>query len=245
MASENFEQFWDEYAFYYTKLNLSPVHKRFVEDTCRAVAACEGEEILDLGCGPGIIAKALAKYGARVTAVDYSKTMLQFATADISDTSLDSARPPRFVHADAYEYLKSIPDGSFDVVLASLFVSYIEAAVGRQSVLAEVFRVLRPGGRLIMSNPKPHAEFSRVLWKSGWTAIRHFIYAIQLLRYAFRFKRYDRQDKFHFLSRSETVELLTGSGFELDPSSAISASLADTVYLSVARKPPAQSGKNR
>lgn len=234
MASENLQQFWDEYALYYTKLNLSPVHQRFVADTCRAVAAREGEEILDLGCGPGIIAKALAKCGARVMAVDYSKTMLRFATEDVIDASRGFDGSLRFVHADAQEFLKSTADNSFDVVVASLLVSYIGTALSRQSVLAEVFRVLRPGGRLIMNNPKPHAEFSRVFWKSGWTAIRHIVYAVQLLRYAFRFKRFDRQDKFHFLSKKETVELLTGSGFEFEPSNAISASLADTVFLSVA-----------
>ena len=237
METEDFKKFWNKYAFYYTKLNLSPVHKRFVEDTCRAVAAREGEEVLDLGCGPGIIAKALSKSGARVTAVDYSETMLQYAKDNVTDTPLDSGRSPRFVHADAHEYLKSTPDDSFDVVLASLFLSYIEAADKRQSVLAEAFRVLRPGGRFIMSNPKPHPGFSRVFWKSGWTALRHIIYAIQLLRYAFRFNRFDRQGKFHFFSKRETVELLTGAGLALDPDTDIGTSLAETVYLIAARKP--------
>lgn len=232
MAAEDFKQFWDGYAFYYTRLNLSPVHQRFVSDTCQAVAAGSGEAILDLGCGPGIIAKALAKCGAQVTAVDYSEAMLKFARDGAAGATQLS-----FVHADAFEYLKTLSDRSFDVVLASLFISYVDGALGRAAVLAEIFRVLRPGGRLIMSNPKPDAEFSRVFWKSGWTALRHIVHAVKLLRYAGQFKRYDQQNKFHFLSKTETVALLRGAGFQIDADRDVSSSLADTVYLSVACKP--------
>jgi SAM-dependent methyltransferase len=65
------------------------------------------------------------------------------------------------------EYLRLTTSDSFELVLASLLLSYLETAEVRKRFLGQVFRVLRPGGCFIMSNLMPNPKFQRVLWKSG------------------------------------------------------------------------------
>ena len=99
--------------------------------------------ILDLCCGTGRHSIALAKRGYRVTGLDLSETLLSHAT------TLSAGLPVRFVHGDR----RSLPfsDGMFDVVL-NLFTSfgYFVEDRDNQRVLAEIHRVLKPGGRFLI-----------------------------------------------------------------------------------------------
>lgn len=234
MALDRAKRFWEDYAPYYTKLCLSPVHKQFTADTLKAISIQKGERILDLGCGPGHFTKLLSKEGGRVCAVDYSDAMMRKAREVLSQRHMqDKEDEVKLIRSDVQKYLKTVPNDSFDVVLTSLLVSYLEKP---ESAIVEIFRVLRPGGRFIMSNPMPNPPFSRVFWKSGWTALRYIFYAIQLLRYAEEIKQIERAGLFHFFTIQETRELLVRAGFE-QQSITTTLSLANTVYLTFAQKP--------
>lgn len=224
-------KFWEDYAPYYTKLALSPVYKQFVADTLKVISIRKGERILDLGSGPGHFAQSLSREGGRVSAVDYSQTMIEEAKKNPSQGLHDDGCV-EFIYSDVYPYLKSAANDSFDLVLASLLVSYLEKP---DFAIAEMFRVLRPGGRLIMSNPVPNPPFSAVFWKSGWTAFRYLFYAVQLLRYARKIKRFEQEGVFHFFTAQETQDLLIRAGFERN-SISMTTSLANTVYLTSATK---------
>jgi ubiquinone/menaquinone biosynthesis C-methylase UbiE len=225
-------QFWENYAPYYSKLALSPVYKQFLAHTVALIAARNGERILDLGSGPAQFARLLSDQGAQVTAVDYSEEMMR-AGRRAANRRGNPRFPIEFVHADVCQYLKTAASNSFDAVLASLLVSYLDNPA---AVVGEIFRVLRPGGRLIMSNPVPNPDFSVIFWKSGWTALRYLFFALQLLRYAAKIKRFEGQGVFHFFSLQETMDLLANAGFPRR-SIAVTRSLADTVYVSIATKP--------
>lgn len=105
-----------------------------------------GRRILDAGCGSGPIAAALRDRGATVTGFDSSVGMLKLARRRLgTDADLhlaDLAGPLPF------------PDGVFDDVIASLVLHYLEDWTGP---LAELRRVLRPGGRLIAAVEHPFA----------------------------------------------------------------------------------------
>lgn len=96
-------------------------------------AVAPGEEVLDVACGPGIVARALRDRGASVTAIDLTPAMLREAAASGA----------RLLRADALRL--PFRDASFDLVLCrNSFHHFPDAA----AALGEMARVLRPGGRL-------------------------------------------------------------------------------------------------
>ena len=110
-----------------------------------------GRRILDAGCGSGPLSAALRDRGALMAGCDSSAGMLELARRRLGDDAdlrvADLASPLPY------------PDGAFDDVVASLVLHYLEDWT---SPLAEIRRVLRPGGRLIASVNHPicgHALF--------------------------------------------------------------------------------------
>jgi SAM-dependent methyltransferase len=100
--------------------------------------------VLDLACGHGALANALAARGCRVTGLDSSAVFLDRARADAVATGV----PAEYVPGD----MRQLPawTGRFDrlVCWTSAF-GYFDDPTNR-TVLAEMVRVLRPGGRLAM-----------------------------------------------------------------------------------------------
>ncbi len=97
--------------------------------------------MLDLGCGEGVFASALAGAGASVVAAEVAEEPLRRARA---------ARPgPEYVLLDG-EGSWPLEDASFDVVWAGEVIEHVADTAGW---LSEVRRVLRPGGRLLLSTP--------------------------------------------------------------------------------------------
>lgn len=109
-----------------------------------------GERVLDLGCGTGTLLLRLASRvpGARIAGVDADPAMLRQAQAKATAAGISLDLAPAW--ADALPFA----DGSFDVVLSSLFFHHLQPNDKRRS-LREVLRVLRPGGRVLI------ADFSR------------------------------------------------------------------------------------
>ena len=102
-----------------------------------------GEAVLDLGCGAGFdafIAAALVGPEGRVVGIDLSSEMLAVAEAGRAQMGRDHMA----FCEDAAEALP-FPDASFDVALSNGVLSLVP---DKPAALREVFRVLRPGGRL-------------------------------------------------------------------------------------------------
>ncbi len=111
----------------------------------RAVGDPRGLDALDLGCGTGRHALWLARRGARVTAVDFSKGMLARAGAK------RGAARVRFVVHDLHRRLP-FPDRTFDLVVSGLVLEHLRDL---RRFFAEAHRVLRPGGRAVVSAMHP------------------------------------------------------------------------------------------
>jgi SAM-dependent methyltransferase len=105
-----------------------------------------GRRILDAGCGSGPLFAALRDRGAIVTGFDSSTGMLEQARRRLGDGA--DLRVAELGHPLPY------PDGAFDDVVASLVLHYLE---DWRPALAELRRVLKPGGRLIVSVDHPFA----------------------------------------------------------------------------------------
>ncbi|MFD8393545.1 class I SAM-dependent methyltransferase [Streptomyces sp. NPDC059680] len=103
-----------------------------------------GRRILDVGCGSGPLSAALRDRGAIVTGFDSSTKMLELARRRLGD---DTA-----LHTADLGSPLPFPDAAFDDVVASLVLHYLEDWT---TPLAELRRVLTPGGRLIVSVDHP------------------------------------------------------------------------------------------
>ena len=104
-----------------------------------------GKRILDLGCGAGERCTDYLKRGAaRVTGIDISEKMLAAAQIENSDPDITYLKMPM-------EDIGSIDD-TFDVVLSSLALHYVEDFSG---VVKNVYRLLCPGGIFLFSQEHP------------------------------------------------------------------------------------------
>ena len=114
------------------------------EELMRHAALAAGERVLDVACGTGATAvdaaMAVGAHGS-VVGVDLSGRMIEAARCRAADRAIANAT---FARMDA-ERLE-LPDASFDVVLCALGLMYVPDPA---RALAEMRRVLRPGGRLV------------------------------------------------------------------------------------------------
>ncbi len=102
-----------------------------------------GESVLDLGCGAGFdafVAAQLVGPGGRVVGVDLSREMLAVARASHAEAGF-----PQVEFREASIEALPFPDASYDVALSNGVLNLVPDKPG---ALAEIFRVLRPGGRL-------------------------------------------------------------------------------------------------
>jgi arsenite methyltransferase len=114
-----------------------------------ALAPQRGDAILDVGCGPGFYVADLLDHGATVTGVDSSPAMLAIARQRAPGACLLEGTATRLPVADA----------TFDRALSVQVFEYVAAVDGG---LAELRRVLRPGGRLLIWD----IDWSTVSWHS-------------------------------------------------------------------------------
>jgi demethylmenaquinone methyltransferase / 2-methoxy-6-polyprenyl-1,4-benzoquinol methylase len=113
--------------------------------------------LLDVGCGTGVGTWAMAKHlgpQTAVTGIDVTPSMIARAT-DPTRPRPDIA-PPRFLTADAMDL--PLSDGSF---AAAVGASVLYLVPDADRVLAELFRVLAPGGVLVFLEPRAGASLRR------------------------------------------------------------------------------------
>ncbi|MGA4803120.1 class I SAM-dependent methyltransferase [Streptomyces lavendulocolor] len=108
-----------------------------------------GRRVLDAGCGSGPLSAALRDRGAVVTGIDSSAGMLSLAERRLGDDA--------DLHQVDLRDRLPFDDGAFDVVVSSLVLHYLE---DWGPTLAELRRVLRPGGRLIASVDHPIVAYT-------------------------------------------------------------------------------------
>lgn len=103
------------------------------------LAAQPGERILDIGCGTGHQAAALAALGADVVGIDSDAAMLEIARAEHPEV--------RFAQVDAQDSdaLRAASGGAFDAVLSNAALHWMPR---QDDVIDGIAQVLRPGGRL-------------------------------------------------------------------------------------------------
>lgn len=106
-----------------------------------------GKTVLDAGCGPGLYTEWLQQQGAIVTAIDESPRMVAHVREKLPQVALHQA--------DLEHPSPFLTDGTFDLVLCAMVLLHVR---DWEPVLHEFYRVLTPGGVLVVSTIHPFAD---------------------------------------------------------------------------------------
>lgn len=141
------KKIWNLYAPLYKKaMNASSSDRlmyRYVAK--RAAQAAAGKDVLELAAGPGMLSKHIARTAKRVVATDYAEGMVAEAKKNV--------RAPNLTFAVADAENLPYPDDSFDMVLIANALHLLPQP---EKALAEIDRVLKPGGVLVAPNFVEH-----------------------------------------------------------------------------------------
>jgi demethylmenaquinone methyltransferase / 2-methoxy-6-polyprenyl-1,4-benzoquinol methylase len=119
------------------------LHRLWKRRVAALAAVKTGDRALDLCCGTGDIAFALANRGAEVTGLDFSDKMLEVAQARLQNRQ-STTGSLRFMQGDAQQL--PFPDHSFDAVTVGYGLRNLS---NWETGLGEMVRVAKPGGRII------------------------------------------------------------------------------------------------
>lgn len=108
------------------------------------LALAPGSRVLEVGCGAGFMAVALAQRGLRVHAIDPVEAMVELARRHAAEAGV--AGPLSVAIGDVYTL--AFEDGSFDLVIALGVIPWLERA---EQAIQEMARVTRPGGYVIVT----------------------------------------------------------------------------------------------
>jgi len=153
------------------------LHRRWKRRVAQLAAVRTGSRALDLCCGTGDLAFALAARGAEVVGLDFSEAMLAVAQSKAKSLKPEAANPasgvqnpesgvhsalrtPHFLHGDVQRI--PFPDRSFDIVTVGYGLRNLSSW---ETGLTEMARVAKPGGRLLVLDfGKPDVGLWRAIY---------------------------------------------------------------------------------
>ena len=181
-------RWWDRTSEFKPLHDINPLRCGFIDSKVQVV----GKEILDIGCGGGILSEALAQRGARVTGIDMGEAPLAVAKLHL----LESKCEVHYEKAEASAYAARYP-GRFDVVTC---LEMLEHVPDPAAIIASCFALLKPGGHLFVStinrNPK------------SW------LFAVVGAEYVLRMLPRGTHDYAKFIKPSELAAWTRRAGFE-------------------------------
>lgn len=230
-----------------------PPYRQLLADTLDLADPRPGQHWLDLGCGGGALSRGLWERSNGQVA-DVLGLDVAAANEKAYARLREGLTPPpgdriRFAVHDFSAGLGALASESFDGVVSGLSISYAEsfdAASGKWTtaaydrLLAEVFRVLRAGGRFVFSVNVPDPAWGKVARlsltgaaKSG-RPLRYLKKAWRMWKYGAWLKREARTGRFHYLPAEEVTAKLAAVGFT-DVSHRLS--YAGQAFIFVCRRP--------
>lgn len=160
--SDSRRKWFDEHADFFAASDQIPFFRERLELFHQEAAAVMARLVpssapvcLDLGCGPGILARHIAHLGFDVTGVDFSLEMVEHARS-LNTKDFPGTGTCHFVQADVNEFMSRF-EGAVPLVVSSSLLEYLSFP---EDLFANVAEKLIPGGRFIVSIPN-HASTLR------------------------------------------------------------------------------------
>ncbi len=174
-------RWWDRDSEFKPLHDINPLRVDFIDRHGKLAE----KEVLDVGCGGGILAESMAHRGAKVTGIDMGASPLKVAKLH----GLESGVSINYKQITAEELAEQQPE-SFDLVTC---MEMLEHVPDPSSVVAACARLVRPGGKLVFStlnrNPKSYmfaiigAERLLKLVPNGTHDFKKFIRPAELARW--------------------------------------------------------------
>ncbi|EGV50893.1 bifunctional 2-polyprenyl-6-hydroxyphenol methylase/3-demethylubiquinol 3-O-methyltransferase UbiG [Candidatus Endoriftia persephone] len=174
-------RWWDPHSEFKPLHEINPLRLGYIDQ----IAHLAGKEVLDVGCGGGILAESMAERGAQVTGIDMGEAPLQVARLHLFESGLEVnyERIP-------VERLAEERPAAFDVVTC---MEMLEHVPDPASVINACARLVKPGGHVFFStlnrNPKSYlfaivgAEYLLRLLPKGTHDFAKFIKPAELDRW--------------------------------------------------------------
>lgn len=215
-------RWWDPQSEFRPLHEINPLRLAHID----RIAGLRGKAVLDVGCGGGILAEAMAGSGARVTGIDLADKPLKVAQLHL----LESGKQVEYRRIAVEELAQEQP-AAFDVVTC---MEMLEHVPDPSSVVRACATLLKPGGHAFFAtlNRNP---------KSYLFAIIGAEYVLNLLpRGTHDYARFIKPSELSSTCRSAGLEAIDITGMTYNPFTRVYALGADTDvnYILSTRKPP-------
>lgn len=184
-------RWWDPESEFKPLHQINPLRLQWIE----SLAPLQGQRVLDIGCGGGILSDAMARAGAQVLGIDLAGKALKVAQLHALE-----AQTPNVAYREASaEDLAAEAPGSFDIVTC---MEMLEHVPDPASVVRACATLVKPGGRVFFStiNRNPKA----------------FLFAIVGAEYVLNLLPRGTHEYQKFIRPSELAQHLRAAGLTLD-----------------------------
>ncbi|OGA17462.1 MAG: bifunctional 3-demethylubiquinol 3-O-methyltransferase/2-polyprenyl-6-hydroxyphenol methylase [Betaproteobacteria bacterium RIFCSPLOWO2_02_FULL_66_14] len=176
-------RWWDPHSEFRPLHEINPLRLGWIAER----APLDGREVLDVGCGGGILSESMARRGARVTGIDLSEKALKVAQLHL----LEGDELPVTYELESAESIADRQPGRFDVVTC---MELLEHVPDPSSTVAACAKLAKPGGQIFFStinrNPKAYlfavigAEYLLKLLPKGTHDYARFVKPSELARWS-------------------------------------------------------------
>jgi ubiquinone/menaquinone biosynthesis C-methylase UbiE len=183
MNSTDVRTFFESAATEWDAMRLAYYDESVIETLADVAAVDPTHVVLDVGTGTGFVAAGLAQRSSHVIAIDNSRAMLDVAGDNLAQLGISNVE---LREAD----LERLPldDDSVDAAVANMVIHH---AVDPAAMLAEMTRVVRPGGRVAITDAVEHSyEWMRTEQADIWLGftpeqVEGFFGSARLARYGY------------------------------------------------------------
>jgi 2-polyprenyl-6-hydroxyphenyl methylase / 3-demethylubiquinone-9 3-methyltransferase len=190
-------RFWDQQGEFKPLHHLNPVRTDYIA----ARSELAGARVLDVGCGGGLLAEALARKGASVTGIDLAPGMIEAARLHAAESALA-------IDYQLQDAAKLVGKVRFDVVCC---MEMLEHVADPAAFMATLMQLVRPGGEVFVSTVNRNL-------KSFLVAIVGAEYVMRLLpRGTHEYERFIRPAELAGHARTAGLELRHTAGLSYEP----------------------------
>ncbi|MBV2235931.1 MAG: bifunctional 2-polyprenyl-6-hydroxyphenol methylase/3-demethylubiquinol 3-O-methyltransferase UbiG [Sterolibacterium sp.] len=178
-------RWWDPNSEFKPLHDINPLRLDWIDAACGGLG---GKQVLDVGCGGGILAESMAARGARVTGIDLGERALSVARLHLLESGAALDLEYRLISAEALAAEAATP-GRFDVVTC---MEMLEHVPDPGSIVQACAALVKPGGQVFLStinrNPKAYlfavfgAEYVLNLLPRGTHDYARFLRPAELAR---------------------------------------------------------------